>query len=170
MGAVDTARSVALLGALSLAALPWAVSLLSRELGAAIELADVEIEPFIPLDTPGLDDTTPESFLQTVDVLDDAFAARVAAARAAGQTLRYLAQITRQAGSKHGVTVRVGPVFVEPDHPAASLRGEEAMVAFHTARYAAWPLVVRGAGAGGDVTAAGVLADVLRIAQGVRGR
>jgi aspartokinase/homoserine dehydrogenase 1 len=64
----------------------------------------------------------------------------------------------------------VGPVFVDADHPAASLRGEEAMLAFETGRYAAYPLVIRGAGAGGDVTAAGVLADILRLAQGVRGR
>jgi aspartokinase/homoserine dehydrogenase 1 len=55
-------------------------------------------------------------------------------------------------------------------HPAASLRSEEAMVAFTTRRYRDYPLIVRGAGAGGDVTAAGVLADILRLAQNVRGR
>jgi aspartokinase/homoserine dehydrogenase 1 len=44
------------------------------------------------------------------------------------------------------------------------------MVAFTTRRYRAYPLIVRGAGAGGDVTAAGVLADILRLAQDVRGR
>jgi aspartokinase/homoserine dehydrogenase 1 len=43
-------------------------------------------------------------------------------------------------------------------------------VAFTTQRYREYPLIVRGAGAGGDVTAAGVLADILRLAQNVRGR
>ena len=42
--------------------------------------------------------------------------------------------------------------------------------AFTTERYHDYPLIVRGAGAGGDVTAAGVLADVLRLAQDIRGR
>ena len=43
-------------------------------------------------------------------------------------------------------------------------------MAFTTRRYREYPLIVQGAGAGGDVTAAGVLADVLRIAQSLRGR
>ena len=46
----------------------------------------------------------------------------------------------------------------------------EAFVAFHTERYREYPMVVRGAGAGGAVTAAGVLADILRLAQNIRGR
>jgi aspartokinase/homoserine dehydrogenase 1 len=61
-------------------------------------------------------------------------------------------------------------VAVEADHPATGLKGAEALVAFTTERYRDYPLIVRGAGAGGDVTAAGVLADVLRLAQDVRGR
>ena len=69
-----------------------------------------------------------------------------------------------------GRKVRVGPVAVEPGHPRLPLRGAEALVAFTTARYRDYPLIVRGAGAGGDVTAAGVLADVLRLTQNVRGR
>ena len=50
------------------------------------------------------------------------------------------------------------------------MRGAEAFVAFHTERYKEYPMVVRGAGAGGAVTAAGVLADILRLAQNMRGR
>ena len=86
---------------------------------------------------------------------------------AAGRTLRYLVQIVPGA---EGRKVRVGPVAVEAGHPAVPLRGAEALVAFTTARYQDYPLIVRGAGAGGDVTAAGVLADVLRLTQNVRGR
>jgi aspartokinase/homoserine dehydrogenase 1 len=59
---------------------------------------------------------------------------------------------------------------VPESHPAARLRGSEAFVAFTTARYADYPLVVQGPGAGGAVTAAGVLADVLALSQTLRGR
>jgi aspartokinase/homoserine dehydrogenase 1 len=64
----------------------------------------------------------------------------------------------------------VGPVGVESGHPATQLRGSEAFVAFTTERYQDYPLIVRGAGAGGAVTAAGVLADILSVAQTLRGR
>ena len=58
---------------------------------------------------------------------------------------------------------------VGPEHAGWGLRGSQAFVAFTTSRYAEYPLVVQGAGAGGDVTASGVLADILRIARGLRG-
>jgi aspartokinase/homoserine dehydrogenase 1 len=61
-------------------------------------------------------------------------------------------------------------VGVPLDHPAARLRGTEALVAFTTDRYSEYPLVIQGAGAGGAVTAAGVLADVLALSQTLRGR
>ena len=63
----------------------------------------------------------------------------------------------------------VKPTVVEPSHPAYSLRGSQALVAITTNRYPDFPLVVQGAGAGGAVTASGVLADILRIAKGLRG-
>ena len=90
--------------------------------------------------------------------------------RSKGQVLRYLARIDPEAAGRGAAALSVGPVGVPLDHPAASLRGSEAIVAFTTARYQAYPLIVRGAGAGGAVTAAGVLADILRVAQRLRGR
>jgi aspartokinase/homoserine dehydrogenase 1 len=92
------------------------------------------------------------------------FGAYVGRLRASQKALRYLARI-ELAGEKKA-RVQVGPVAVDADHPAMSLRGAEAMVAFFTERYSEFPLVVRGVGAGGEVTAAGVLADVLRVAEG----
>jgi len=61
--------------------------------------------------------------------------------------------------------LRVGPRAVPREHPAARLRGSEAFVAFTTERHAEWPLLVQGAGAGGAVTAAGLLAEVLEVAR-----
>jgi aspartokinase/homoserine dehydrogenase 1 len=139
--------------------------ILARELGLALELDDVAIEPFV--DAALLEEDEPERFLRQLASHDGEFAARVARYAAAGRALRYLVQILPTA---EGRKVRVGPVAVERDHPAVPLRGAEALVAYTTARYHDYPLIVRGAGAGGEVTAAGVLADVLRLTQNVRGR
>ena len=51
-----------------------------------------------------------------------------------------------------------------PDHPFASLKGSDNIVSFQTARYNTQPMIVRGPGAGPEVTAAGVFADLLRLA------
>lgn len=139
--------------------------ILARELGEHLELEDVEIEPFIP--QAYLQEPDPERFLVDLERLDAEVAAKVDGYRAAGLTFRYLAKVERTAS---GVRLQVGPTAVDAAHPAAGLRGEEAMVAFSTFRYRDYPLVVRGSGAGGDVTAAGVLADILRLAHNVRGR
>lgn len=139
--------------------------ILARELGVKLELDEVAVEPFVP--SEDLEEDDAERFLARLERLDGPFAEKVEGYRRSGRVLRFLAQVERQ-GS--GVVARVGPVAVEASHPAASLRGEEAMVAFTTERYRDYPLIVRGAGAGGAVTAAGVLADILRLAQNVRGR
>ncbi|RPH69073.1 MAG: aspartate kinase [Myxococcaceae bacterium] len=139
--------------------------ILARELGLQLELEEVAVEPFV--DAALLAEDDPDRFLAQLSSNDEAFGLRVARYLAAGRTLRYLVQIVPGA---EGRRVRVGPVAVEAGHPAVPLRGAEALVAFTTARYRDYPLIVRGAGAGGDVTAAGVLADVLRLTQNVRGR
>jgi aspartokinase/homoserine dehydrogenase 1 len=131
----------------------------------AVELADVAVEPFIPAEW--LQENDADAFVRKLEGLDRAFGEKVERYRRDGLTLRYLAQVERV---ESGVRVKVGPVAVDAKHPATSLRGEEALVAFTTQRYREYPLIVRGAGAGGDVTAAGVLADMLRLAQNVRGR
>ncbi|HVT71866.1 MAG TPA: bifunctional aspartate kinase/homoserine dehydrogenase I [Lacunisphaera sp.] len=139
--------------------------ILARELGLQLDLTDVELKPFVPSSYLREDD--PEKFMKSLAALDVEFAARVAASQAQGRLPRYLARITPGAT---GAKVTVGPVDVEASHPASALRGAEAFVAFHTERYKEYPMVVRGAGAGGAVTAAGVLADILRLAQNIRGR
>ncbi len=140
--------------------------ILARELGLELELEDVAVEPLVPPEHLREDD--PETFLRTLGSLDADVSAQVSRYRAAGRSLRYLAQILPNAPG--GPRVKVGPVAVDASHPATGLKGAEAMVSFFTERYREFPLIVRGAGAGGDVTAAGVLADILRLAQNVRGR
>jgi aspartokinase/homoserine dehydrogenase 1 len=139
--------------------------ILARELGLRVDLTDVELKPFVPSQYLREDD--PEKFLESLASLDGEVAARVAESKALGRLPRYLARITPGTA---GPQVSVGPIDVDAAHPAAALRGAEAFVAFHTERYREYPMVVRGAGAGGEVTAAGVLADILRLAQNIRGR
>ncbi|MFW5968301.1 MAG: bifunctional aspartate kinase/homoserine dehydrogenase I, partial [Persicimonas sp.] len=142
--------------------------ILARELGMDLELADVEVEPLVPqkiIETEAL-----EAFFAALEDHDDAFMESVEQWRANDQMLRYLAVIDPGVDEEQTPQLRVGPVGVEADHPAAHLRGSEGFVAFTTERYSDYPLIVQGAGAGGAVTAAGVLSDVLRISQNLRGR
>lgn len=140
--------------------------ILARELGLPLGMGDVEVEPFVPHEV--LRESSIEPFVRALRDLDGAMAARIEGLRAEGQVLRYMARIDPDA--PEGKKLVVGPVAVGADHPAARLRGTEAFVAFSTERYSDYPLIVQGAGAGGAVTAAGVLTDLLKIAQSLRGR
>lgn len=142
-------------------------AILVRELGLPLELDAIEVEPLVPEKI--LREETLDGFFTALRAYDAEFNARMDALRAHNHTLRYLARIDPK-GASGRATVRVGPVGIDAAHPATRLRGSESFVAFTTERYSDTPLIVQGAGAGGAVTAAGVLADVLRVAQGLRGR
>ncbi|MDC0710630.1 alpha/beta fold hydrolase [Stigmatella sp. ncwal1] len=138
--------------------------ILARELGVPVSLEDIEVEPFLPRQL--LEEEDVERFLIALEGWDRRFASRMAGLRAEGRVLRYLARIELPPGLGQLPRVKVEPVAVPPEHPAAGLRGAEALVAFTTGRHSSWPLMVRGAGAGGGVTAAGVLAGLLDVARG----
>ncbi len=136
--------------------------ILARELGADLGMEDVVVTPLVPEPLLEADD-----FFDALRGYDDELGGEVERMRADGKVWRYLAAIEP---SEDGWRVEVGPTWVDADHPAAALRGAEAFVAFTTDRYLEYPLIVRGPGAGGAVTASGVLSDVLRIAQTLKGR
>ena len=140
--------------------------ILARELGLSLGMEDVRVEPFVPAEF--LKESSVEDFLASLRNLDGTMASRIEGLRAEGRVLRYLARIDPAA--PEGQKLVVGPVAVAADHPASRLRGTEAFVGFSTERYSDYPLIVQGAGAGGAVTAAGVLTDILKIAQSLRGR
>lgn len=132
--------------------------ILAREAGLHAEPAEVGIEPILPPGFPSLGVTaTPRDFLADLAAADAALEERRRAAGARGRVLRYVAAI-------EGGRATLGFREVEPGHPLAGLAGADNLVSFTTARYAEQPLVVRGPGAGAEVTAAGVLADVIRAA------
>ena len=130
------------------------VVVLARELGSELELGDVDLQPFVPESVTDLRE------------LDAELGARVARLRTRGEKLVYLARIdveTDAGRGTHRVRASAGPVVVPLEHPAATLGGSSALVAFTTARYDRDPLVVRGSGAGGAVTASALFADVLKV-------
>ncbi len=129
--------------------------ILAREAGVDLDLADVDIESLVP---PPLRAGGADAFLQRLEELDAAIAQRHAQAQRNGCVLRHVARLDRDGRA------RVGLAELPRDHAFAHLRLTDNIVQFTTRRYAHNPLVVQGPGAGPEVTAAGVFADLLRIA------
>ena len=98
-----------------------------------------------------------EAFLERLPEIDEAWERRVRDAAADGAVLRYVATVTP---SKIAVGLRAVPA----SSPLAAIKGSDNQLVFTTARYKANPLVITGPGAGAEVTAAGVLNDILRLA------
>jgi homoserine dehydrogenase len=128
--------------------------ILARKLGMRLDLADVQVDSLLPSD---LRDVSLEEFWEALPGLDSGYARRVAEAREKEQVLRYLAIITP------GERPWVGLKEVPESSVLASTRGTESLFMFRTALYNEQPLVVRGQGAGGALTASGVLGDILAI-------
>ncbi|MEO8682222.1 MAG: bifunctional aspartate kinase/homoserine dehydrogenase I [Vicinamibacterales bacterium] len=131
------------------------ILILGREAGYPLEPDAVTTIPLVPAAWSAL---TQDEFWKELPSLDPLFAAKQAAATAAGQRLCYLARVSAGRAT-------VGLEAVDPSHPCATLSGTDNLIAFSTDRYDTTPLVVRGPGAGPHVTAAGVFADVLRAAR-----
>ena len=129
--------------------------ILAREMGLKVEMEAVEVESMVPED---LRSASLDEYLNTLGKHDHAIADRLDSARANGQVLRYVGVINNDGSMSAGL--RTYPL----DHPFASLKGSDNIVSFQTARYNTQPMIVRGPGAGPEVTAAGVFADLLRLA------
>ena len=129
--------------------------ILGRLLGFPGELGDVAVESLV---TPQAARMPLATFLSRLETWDDAWTERVARARARGGVLRY--QVSASARK-----VSVGLVVADSSRPMASLRGTDNQFVFVSDRYKANPMVISGPGAGPDVTASGVLNDLLQLAR-----
>jgi aspartokinase/homoserine dehydrogenase 1 len=135
--------------------------ILAREAGWTLSLRDVAIESLVPAN---LKDADAASFMASLAELDDPMTNRLAAARQTSHVLRYVAHLDRDGRAT------VGLVDLPRDHAFSNIRLTDNIVQFSTKRYCDNPLVVQGPGAGPEVTAAGVFADLLRIAAALGAR
>jgi aspartokinase/homoserine dehydrogenase 1 len=128
--------------------------ILARESGHRLEFKNVKVSSLIP---KTLLAGTVEDFFKKIRSLDAPFESLRAEAAAEGKVLRYIASF---ADGKADVALR----RVGPEHPAYALSGSEIILALTTKNCYEHPVVIRGPGAGADVTATGVFADIIRIA------
>jgi aspartokinase/homoserine dehydrogenase 1 len=128
--------------------------ILGREMGLALELKDVTVESLVPSELAG---GTIEEFMGQLPRYDAAMLERLRGARSRNRVLRYTGRITAQGEAT------VGLKELEASHPFANIALTDNVVRFATRRYCDNPLIVQGPGAGPEVTAGGVFADLLRL-------
>ena len=131
------------------------ILILSREVGYDMEIDEVENEAFLPEACFAVESV--DEFFIELEKYDDHFADLLVKAQKKNQKLRFMA--TMQDGK-----ARVGLQTVGQDHALYPLSGSDNMLSFTTTRYKERPLVIKGPGAGAEVTAAGVFADIINIA------
>ena len=131
------------------------ILILAREAGEVMEMADIEIETFLP---PACLEGDVEAFYTQLAAHEAHFWGLYEAATAIGKRLKFVARYAEGRAA-------VGLQSVAPGHDLYDLRGKDNVVLFYTDRYAEQPLVVKGAGAGAEVTASGVFADIIRAAR-----
>ncbi|MCU0357718.1 MAG: bifunctional aspartate kinase/homoserine dehydrogenase I [Cyclobacteriaceae bacterium] len=133
--------------------------ILARETGLQLELEDVQVESLVPENCRGK--LAVDEFMNKLKESDDDFEQLRLEAEKKNQKLRYQAMLNNG-------TIQVGLTAVGSDHPFYSLSGSDNIIQFITNRYNDRPMVIRGPGAGAEVTAAGVFADIIRIGNSIR--
>ncbi|HHB77654.1 MAG TPA: bifunctional aspartate kinase/homoserine dehydrogenase I [Saprospiraceae bacterium] len=130
------------------------IVILAREIGLQVELDDVLIDPVLPKncnEAPNI-----PSFFKELEASDDYFDDLRQKAQDDGKVLRMVAKLENNKCS-------IGLQAVDASSPFFGLKGGDNMIAITSKRYTPYPLVVRGPGAGADVTAAGVFAEIVKI-------
>ena len=128
------------------------ILILAREAGYQIEMEDVDNVGFLPDSCLA---GSVKDFYAEMEKHEDHFRKLLDDAVSKGLKLKYIASFDDGKAS-------VGLQSIGPDHNFANLSGKDNAVLFYTKRYSEQPLVIKGAGAGADVTAAGVFADIIR--------
>ncbi|MGC5743058.1 bifunctional aspartate kinase/homoserine dehydrogenase I [Chryseobacterium sp. NFX27] len=128
------------------------ILILAREAGYPLQFEDIENESFLPEECLH---GSVEKFYEKLTEYESHFKNLVSEAQKNGKILKYTAEF------KDG-KAQVGLQHVAPDSDLYHLYGKDNIVIFKTLRYSEQPLVVKGAGAGAEVTASGVFADIIR--------
>ena len=128
--------------------------ILAREAGYHIEQSDVIRSPI--LDARFFEGDV-DTFLKELPQADHAFEETRREAEARGNRFRYVARLDRG-------HAEAGLEEIPPGHPFYNLEGSNNVIMITTSRYKEYPMIIKGYGAGADVTAAGVFADIISIA------
>jgi len=129
--------------------------ILARESGVPLEETDIVVEPFLPA---SLFEGSVDSFLEQVKELDAEWEEKRQRMVNSNKRWRYVAALKDGKGS-------IGLREMKQNHPAYVLEASNNIILLTTRRYRELPLLIQGYGAGADVTAAGVFADVIRAGQ-----
>ena len=130
------------------------ILILARESGMKIELEEIENESFLPQECLNTQDS--KSFFKSLVKYSDHFENMLEKAEKEGAKMKYVAQL-------ENAKAKVGIQLVKEGHSFYNLEGSDNIILFYTNRYKEQPLIVKGAGAGADVTASGIFADIIRI-------
>ncbi|MDB4180677.1 bifunctional aspartate kinase/homoserine dehydrogenase I [Flavobacteriaceae bacterium] len=128
--------------------------ILARESGEMLEMENIQNDAFLPqecMEAPSVD-----LFFETLKTNEALFQKMYVAAEAKNCQLKYVAEF------KDG-TSKVGLKEIPVGHPFYNLEGKDNIVMFYTNRYVDQPMIIKGAGAGSEVTASGLFADIIRI-------
>ncbi|GGZ69127.1 bifunctional aspartate kinase/homoserine dehydrogenase I [Algibacter mikhailovii] len=130
------------------------ILILARESGVEMNLEDIENSSF--LSESGQKSGSVDDFYETL-IQDEAhYQALYASAKANNSQLKYVAKFDNGKAS-------VGLQEIPEGHPFYNLEGSDNIVMFYTERYPTNPMIIKGAGAGADVTASGLFADIIRL-------
>lgn len=128
--------------------------ILSREAGYQLEEKDVEHEPMIPLSC--LNGETAADLIRDLEAHNDHFEAWRTVMAKKNIRYRYIASFK---DGKANVSLKE----VSPDHPFYDIHGKDNVISLSTKWYDDQPLIIKGAGAGAEVTASGIFGDIIRI-------
>ncbi|MDP4704022.1 MAG: bifunctional aspartate kinase/homoserine dehydrogenase I [Polaribacter sp.] len=130
------------------------ILILARESGHSLELKDIQNQAFLPKETLETGDN--QSFFDSLLRFENQFQEIYQKAASKNCRLKYVAEFVDGKAN-------VGLQEIPPQHPFYNLEGSDNIVLFFTDRYSKNPLLIKGAGAGAEVTASGIFADVIRI-------
>lgn len=130
------------------------ILILARESGHALEMEEITSDSFLPASSLAADSV--DDFMDTLGKEEEHFQQLLQAKPSPEHRLKYVASFEEGKAS-------TGLQYIAPNHPFYELNGSDNIVLFFTDRYPEQPLIIKGAGAGADVTASGIFADIIRI-------
>ena len=130
------------------------ILILARESGFKLELSDIKNNSFLPEEV--IRSSNNDELLKSIDRNENHFRSILENAIEKNKRLKYVAELKKGKAT-------VGLKEIDENHSFYDLKGSDNIVLFYTSRYKDQPLIVKGAGAGADVTAGGIFGDIIRI-------